>query len=308
MKKRYSNLGCAGIALLVVCLTGILIAKPAEAQNKSIKLMGWSETLSEEGKKIQLVITLTEFKPGIYTAKGGLYFGTSDSQIYPIKGTFYEKSGALKATAKDPIEKDVFYAVDGYMVKSDMYKTRMDVIIKSKTGKIYFDGIITSKEELQSEQTSSSETISEEAEITKIEGKEPAPPDAHEEWDGRWKGMAKTEHVIDSNPKVEMSGEYEFQIVREGSKILLTEGGKTVTFNINEKNPNAARFREEKKEPAPVGEGWTKMIDRRFIFLNSGRLYTARKIEVTSHVKLPGLPFGDSHATNFTHGILDRVK
>ncbi|MFH0799522.1 MAG: hypothetical protein V2A66_04995 [Pseudomonadota bacterium] len=305
MKRRHLNLGCAGIALLVVCLTVVLIARPAEAEKKSITLTGFGDCYSGGQNKVS--ITLVENKPGIYTATGILSLYPTWTENLQIKGTYYAKSGALKAAARNP-EPTGELIVNGYIVKSDMYKTRMDVTIESPTKKLFFDGIISSNEELQSEQTSPPETVPEEAEITKIEGKEPSPPEAHEEWDGRWRGTAKTEHVIDSNPKVEMSGEYEFQIVREGSKILLTEGGKTTTLNINEKNPNAARSREEKKESAPVGEGWTKTIDRRFIFLNSGRLYTARKIEVTSHIKLPGLPFGDSHATNFTHGMLDRVK
>lgn len=309
MKKRYIMAASAWVVSIVLCLAMISIAISAEVEKKPITLAGEGQSDSDGSSKV--VITLARSKPGIYTAIGTLYLGVSAEQ-FAIKGTFYENSGQLKATCRHP-KHNYPAVVDGYIVKSDLYVTRMDVTIKdAPSGRIFFEGILSSEEKFPSEEEvppdtlSTTGTVSGDDEVMIVDGVQPSPPDKPEKWEGQWRGMEKARQTIEKNPPVERDGPFEVTITREGSNIRAVMGKKSMLFTVNGKNPNIAAYKEQKKETLAIG--WGDVVEKRTMYLRDGRLYAASKILVTSHTQLPGLPATVGHAENYASGKAERVK
>lgn len=298
MKKQFLSLGYIVVTLLVLCFIMVLYVKPADAEQKSIDLFCFDDPH-------KIILTLVEYRPGIYTATGTLHLD-DEKEIFSIKGTYYEKSGELKATAENP---EHLFVVDGYSIRSAAYKTIIHVTIKDpESGKVYFENAVVSTGKPPTEDTATKDKIPsdevkpEEVKIPMVEGKEPSSPGTREEWNGRWKGQMKVTHAMKGMPPLLRNGEFEMQVSREGLKVRIVEGGKEAVLDVTPSNPNVAIMKREKTEAVPSGgTGVTK--ETLVLFLRDGRLYMARNILVTATVK--GVT---SHGTSDAIGIADRVK
>jgi hypothetical protein len=270
--------------------------------------------VSFAGEETRLVLTLTEHKPGEYTVTGTFY-REGGKLAYPVKGTYYERKNDLKATARDPRYNSKLN-VDGEFGDAKSGDKFLYVTIKAPfpvAAEDYFAGHLRVTKEVAAAQPE--EKPAEEAKqpksdgegnIPAVEGNVPSPADTKEDWNGRWKVRTKSTVTVEDIAPVVREGETEFRTVREGQKIRIIGADREFAYDLTPSNPNAAMFKEKKKETMSIG--WADVVDTRVVFLRDGKLYMAIHHEVTGHTTIPNMPDRPVTEIHDTIGIGERVK
>lgn len=320
MKIRFRRWSRAGIALLALFFAMIFSAASAHAQGGVRTLEGADSERRSEGRRVTL--TLTEYKPGVSTVSGTLYISTG-GMVCPLQGRYYEKpgkdgksKGRVTGTAKCPNFPSELL-VDGDVSigsESDLFLTELTIMSPDK-GITIFSGVLSgssgspgaeTKPEGKPPPETSKADVGAEGKIPAVEGKEPSPPDKPEEWNGSWKGKTRSTVTVEGSSEVVREGEFEVRTLRDGQRIRFIGADREVAFNLTPSNPNAAFFREEKRETLSIG--WADVIDKRVIFLRDGKLYLSIQQAVTGHSTIPGLAGKPVTETHSTIGVADRVK
>lgn len=326
MKKQNFYLIHSVAMLLVFCFVMVSFIRPVYAKGK---FMTFAE---EPGNKIfshgQVRLTLTEYKPDVYTVTGMYILYKGQKRIIcPIEGSYFVSKeengilyGRLSATAHHP-ELGYDLNVDGEMSNDKFQKPELYVSINdpransdrgdpysySKTLLLDSKGEVAGPDEEPSPTNKEPKPEEAEAAVPAIEGKEPSSPGTREEWTGEWKGKMKTSFSYSGISTVK-DEEVTMKVVKDGAKIRLVgfggggEKGKEMVLEQTPSNPNVAMAKIEKTEAVPPdGQSTTKVT--LVIFLREGRLYLSQHLLIVGVSK-------DSTTTivGDSVGIADRVK
>lgn len=311
MKLRFSVY--VGAALAVLCFTMISIAGAPGAGQKATTYEGEDKSYVEGVEEdTRIVLTITEYKPGEYTVTGTFY-RRGGQLACPVKGTYYERKNDLKATARDP-KYNFDLNVDGMFRDEGSAGRAFYITVKApSSAEPYFSAPLRVAKSVaatapEAKPAAEAKPSKEEGEIKipAVEGNEPSPADKQEDWNGRWKGKTKSTVTVEGIAPVVREGEFEFRTIREGQKIRIIGADREFAYDLTPSNPNAAMFKEKKKETFSVG--WADVTDKRVIFLRDGRLYLTIHHEVTGHTTIPNMPDKPVTEIHDTIGIADRVK